>query len=395
MQSEQPARKRSAARSSRESARNESRWRASATGTITAPAKKVRQNAIESVGAPASRTSGPDVDIATTATPSSTRSRVLATGDSVEAVFATPTEYHPAVLRDEEVSDRARRLANAIEPVVGQVYFSPECHSEYAALGFNPSPAAAEGVALPDGPAYFTSRGSLMGQVPGELVAAAFAVFNPEIVVPCVQQGWALTDAATICEARTRGARRATGAHPRREAGRHRPRQRAARGGRRSPAARGQAVVRRRPRPRPAGRSDGRLLASWCDQLREYRGDAHTAAWTTAGFDATEIGLLTELFWGLPMRSYIRSRAWSNAQLDAAEARLEARGLVKDGAFTELGRATRGAVELATDLQMRPALDAIADDFDELVGIIEPWSTEVREAGGYLKSTISLTGRRD
>ncbi len=51
------------------------------------------------------------------------------------------------------------------------------------------------------------------------------------------------------------------------------------------------------------------------DQLREYRGDAHTAAWTSAGLDATEVGLLTELYWGLPMRSYIRTRAWTDEQL--------------------------------------------------------------------------------
>ena len=58
------------------------------------------------------------------------------------------------------------------------------------------------------------------------------------------------------------------------------------------------------------------------DRLREYRGDAHTAAWTSAGFDATEIGLLTELYWGLPMGSYVRTRAWSDDQLDAAKDRL-------------------------------------------------------------------------
>ena len=100
----------------------------------------------------------------------------------------------------------ARALAAALEPFAGQVYFSPECHAEYVALGFQPSPAEARGVALPDGPAYFTSRGSLMGQVPGELVAAAFAVFNPAVVVPAVNAGWRLTDAATICAARDRGA---------------------------------------------------------------------------------------------------------------------------------------------------------------------------------------------
>jgi len=28
-----------------------------------------------------------------------------------------------------------------LEPVAGQVYFSPECHAAYAGLGFAPSPA--------------------------------------------------------------------------------------------------------------------------------------------------------------------------------------------------------------------------------------------------------------
>ena len=45
-----------------------------------------------------------------------------------------------------------------------------------------------------------------MGQVPGEVVAAAFAVFNPEIVIPHVTLGWSRTDAVSICEARDNGA---------------------------------------------------------------------------------------------------------------------------------------------------------------------------------------------
>ena len=48
---------------------------------------------------------------------------------------------------------------------------------------------------------HTSSRGSALGQVPGELVAAAFAVFNPAVVVPAVAHGWALTDAATIATA--------------------------------------------------------------------------------------------------------------------------------------------------------------------------------------------------
>src|SRR3954447_8658955 len=104
------------------------------------------------------------------------------------------------------LSTRARKLGSVLEPLTGQVYFSPECHQRYVALGFDPSPGESNGVALPDGPAYFTSRGSVMGQVPGEVVAAAFGVFNPEAVVPAVTHGWSLTDAATICQARDDGA---------------------------------------------------------------------------------------------------------------------------------------------------------------------------------------------
>ena len=61
-------------------------------------------------------------------------------------------------------------------------------------------------MAYPNGPAYFTSRGSALGQVPGEVVAAAFGVFNPEVVVPAVAYGWTLTDAPTIAEERLLGA---------------------------------------------------------------------------------------------------------------------------------------------------------------------------------------------
>ena len=119
------------------------------------------------------------------------------------------------------------------------------------------------------------------------------------------------------------------------------------------------------------------------DRLREFRGDAHIAAWSGAGFDATEIGLLTELYWGLPMRTYIRTRAWSDADLDAAEARLVARGLVADGAFTADGRAAREQVEEVTDQLCRPIIEALGDDFAELVALLGPWGERVKAAGGY------------
>jgi hypothetical protein len=101
------------------------------------------------------------------------------------------------------LTTRARTLAANLEPVIGQVYFAPECHEAYAALGFSPSPGViANNVHAPDGPAYFTSRGSVMGQVAPHVVAAAFGVFKPEVVAASVSYGWTLTDAPTIFAAR-------------------------------------------------------------------------------------------------------------------------------------------------------------------------------------------------
>ena len=199
-----------------------------------------------------------------------------------------------------------RRLGGALEPVIGQIYFSPEAHLAYAELGFEPSTRTANGVALPDGPAYFTSRGSVMGQVRGAVVASAFAVFNPAAVVPAVDHGWSITDAATICDARDRGAlgqlERILGADP---VGRDRVQ---------ALLVRATSDVRVEGRPLAAGVSElpdpdhplGAIFRRG-DLLREFRGDNHTIAWVGAGLDAVEIGLMTELFWGLPMRSYTRA----------------------------------------------------------------------------------------
>ncbi|CAN5694837.1 hypothetical protein BH10ACT1_BH10ACT1_35860 [soil metagenome] len=277
---------------------------------------------------------------------------------------------------------RSRELAAALEPIAGQVYFSPECHRAYEALGFGPSPATVRGVEMPDGIAYFVSRGSILGDVPGEVVAATFGVFNPAVVVPGVAAGRGIASAESLAAARTAGAvgqlERILGPSP-------------------DGIERATELLARADAPlQPAGKPlYGGLVAAglpgtamgdlWrlADRLREYRGDAHIAAWTGAGFDATEIGLLTELSWGLPMRTYIRSRAWSAADLDAAVARLEERGLVAEDAFTDEGRKARGRVEELTDAQCRPILAALGDDLDELLGLLRPWGGQIRDAGGY------------
>lgn len=283
------------------------------------------------------------------------------------------------------MSARARALGAALEPFVGQVYFSPECHRAYGHLGFAPSPGEMNGVAMPEMVSYFTSRGSLMGEVPGEVVAAAFAVFNPLVVVPAVTTGWTITDAATVCAARRDGAvaqlERILGGSPE---GIARVRQ---------VLERAVAVLRPEGRPLFAGALScpvpgTDLGAAWHfgDMLREFRGDCHTAAWVSAGLDATEIGLLTELYWGLPLKSYSRTRGWSEDDYAAALGRLSSRGLVADGAFTDAGRSLREEVENRTDQQQAAVLAALGEDLDDVVGVLGRWSRAVQDAHGYPQS---------
>lgn len=277
----------------------------------------------------------------------------------------------------------ARRLASVLEPVTGQVYFARECHDNYVALGFGPSPRDVNGVPGPDFTAYFTSRGSVMGQVPGEVVAAAFAVFNPAIVIPAVAKGWSLTDAHTICQARDNGAiaalHRMVGDTPE---GASTARELLLR-----------AVSPLRPEGRPlyAGLRSLPLPGSvmgdvWRlgDMLREFRGDSHTAAWVSKGITATEIGVLSELYWGLSIKSYSRTRGWSDDDYAEAIDSLSSRSLISgDGQLTTAGRELREEIEIATDEQMMPVLYALGDDVHTLIAILDPWGIAIRNAKGY------------
>jgi len=198
--------------------------------------------------------------------------------------------------------------------------------------------------------------------------------------------GWSLTNAAAICDARDAGSleqmERVLGADP---DGRARVEEL---------LVRATADVRIGGRPLAAGVSglpdpDHPLGTIWRrgDLLREFRGDSHTAAWIDAGLDAVQIGLLTERYWGLPSRSYARTRGWSDADFDRALAELQERGAVdRDGGFTQQGRALREEIERRTDEQMAPVLASLGDDLDELVQLLEPWGSKIREARGYLPS---------
>ena len=284
----------------------------------------------------------------------------------------------------------ARLLAAALEPIAGQAQFSPECHANYMALGFPASPGTVGATALPDKCGFFTSRGAVLGDGPAELVAAAFAVFNPDEVVPLVRHGKQLADAATMWAARLDGAaaqlRRILGPEPARAAWvteqlLHAPEDLPLAGRALFAGQRAQAVP------------DEPIARLWrsADQLREFRGDSHIQVWSAAGFDPTEIGLLGDLYWGLAARAHTAGRGWTQYQLGAAEDRLRTRGLLDATGISDRGRDEREHIEAATDAAMDGVLAVLGDDIHEILAAMAPWGVAIRDAGGYLTPLVRFT----
>jgi hypothetical protein len=312
---------------------------------------------------------------------------------AVERITGKEERY---LMTTTDFQQNARRLRNAVEPVAAGVYFAPEAHAAYAALGFKASPAVGkDGINRPEMTSYFTSRGACMGQVPGEVVAAAFGCFNPKVVVPGVAAGWQITDRETILEAREQGAtamlERVLGEKP-------------------EGVDRVTDLLRRAADAAPwAGHGVHSGLRSlgfpgyplgdlWraADLVREHRGDSHVITWAVGGVDAVEILLLTEPYWGLPARIYTPSRGWTDADMDAGMSRLQQRGLMTaDEKPTEAGREFREEIEVRTDELERPLLDALGDDLDELLEHLDAWSDAIIDAGSYpkrLKGVYSVGG---
>jgi hypothetical protein len=287
----------------------------------------------------------------------------------------------------------ARQLAAAIEPVAGQAQFAPECHAKYKALGFGPSSGMAGATALPDRSAYFCARGAALGQVPGEVIAAAFAVFRPDLLVDLVAEGWQRTDAATIWAAREAGAvaqlKRILGEDP---PGATQLADLLLAAAEPLPLAGRALFAGQRSLPIPAD-PVARLWRA-TDVLREYRGDSHVIAWTSEGLDPIEVGLLGDLYWGLAPRSHTAGRGWTPDQLAAAEERLGQRGLLDGDELTATGFELRDRIETRTDTLVEPAIEIIGARLAGLVETLRPWGDAIRSAGGYLTPAVRFTEPR-
>jgi hypothetical protein len=267
---------------------------------------------------------------------------------------------------------RTRALRDVCEPIGANVYFAPEAHQRYAALGL-----------AGYGPGYFCSRGASLGRPSGQVVTAAFGVFSSAVVVPSVEEGWSKTEPGPLLQARYEGAT----ASLRRLLGAPDPVQ-VARAvelllrGLEAAEGAGHALysgLRGLPFPdEPLGQ-----LWRCCDMVREHRGDSHIAVWTRAMLHPVEIQLMSELQLNIPLKTYSATRGWTVAQMDEAIAGMRAKGWMDREAdtFSPDGRALRERIEAETDDMEVRIVDAIGESLDELLAILRPWAAAIVSVG--------------
>ncbi len=262
-----------------------------------------------------------------------------------------------------------RRLRDAIEPIATISYWSEPAYDAYAALGLD----FLQG--------YVWSRGCVLGEPDGGVVAATFGVFEPGLIGQLYDAARATAGLADIRAARETGAvtalRTVLGA----------PEQVAEVTGALRRAAEAADTA---GRPLFAGLAGlpwpaDELGQLWhaCAMLRELRGDSHLAACVAAGLTGLEANILTELQVGWPLHSYTATRGWPPEAMNLATISLRERGLIGDDALTGAGASLRADIEEATDRQLAPARDAIGP---ALLGILPPlqeWSRQIVEHGWF------------
>jgi hypothetical protein len=282
---------------------------------------------------------------------------------------AAPGTWPPPV----EPATPARRLRDVTAPIGEHAIWSAKTNEVLGKLG------------LPFVPGYLWGRAAGLGEPTSEVVAAAFAIYEPRLVTllyeharrQCGRAGFvAAREEATIASLHAiLGDVDVTDVV---------------------------AVLRRGI---DAADDSGRTLYAgvralgwpedpmgqlWraCDLLREQRGDSHMVVWLASSLSPVEVNVLTELWLGMPLGAYTAlRRGWSEADIATAVAGLEARGLVSAGEITPEGRAFREDLEDRTDALEQPILDAIGDGLEPVIQALDGWSSTLAAAGAFPPGT--------
>jgi len=287
--------------------------------------------------------------------------------DAVAAFFVSRQEETALPVAVAEGSP-ARRLRDACEPVAMHAVWSRTTNERLAELGLDFLTS------------YVGGRGASLGDPAGAVVAAAFAWFEPGLVITL----WDAARTAVPPERLAQARDESTVASLREVLAGEDPGEVASLLADAAEAADGMG------RPLFSGRrADGRprdaVHCLWwaCGLVREHRGDSHVAAAAAAGLNAVEMNILTELWIGMPLLSYTATRGWAPEAMQRAVARLEGLGWVRDGALTGEGLGGRLGIEQRTDAQEQQIVAALGDRLEEICGRLNHWGQLCIEAGAF------------
>ena len=279
----------------------------------------------------------------------------------------------------------ARRFFNRFEPVHAVTYFAPESRAALDGLGYR-------GFWM----GYFAARSAPLGQVPAEVVTAAFYNFAPERVAKALPAAWTVAGPEAALQARHESAVAALRRYD--VTGDDSVRTAAGLAGR---AAKSAGVDGRplfaanRALPWP----DEPVLALWhaCTLLREHRGDGHVAVLTAEGISGRESNVLHAAAGKVPRDYIMRARDYDDASWLRHQRALNERGLLDDaGALTPAGAKLKEHVESATDRLALSALDALGDDdVETLFKALTPITRRVIAGGDIPAITPMGLGRDD
>jgi hypothetical protein len=269
----------------------------------------------------------------------------------------------------------ARKMWRTLEPYHGLIYFTPHAAAAYATLGINGR----------DG--YFASRSAPLGAVGPEVVVATFFNFFPPLVHHAIPAVWTKASPSEILAARLSAADAALAEILGGEID-------------------GDDLIEAATLAETAARActpQGRPLYAahaqlpWPDQphlalwhaitlLREFRGDGHIAALVTANLDPCE-ALITHAGAndsGIGYDALQQSRAWPEADWNAAKDRLSARGLFDGDRLSDAGNALRDQIEEQTDqAALAPWTTLSEEDATRLRALVRPWSRAISESGTF------------
>ncbi len=262
----------------------------------------------------------------------------------------------------------ARRLRDACEPVAMHAVWSQAVVERLSRLGLDFLTS------------YVGGRGAFLGEPSGAVVAAAFAWFEPGLVI----SSWDAARSVVAPDRLVRARDKSTIASLREVLAGEDPSAAA------DLLAAAATTADGMGRPLFSGlRADGRphdavhLLWWACNLVREHRGDSHVAAAAAAGLDAVQMNILTELWIGMPLLSYTATRGWPAEAMQRAIGQLESRGWVRDGELSDAGRTVRQHIELRTDEQEQPIVAALGGRLDEICGVLNHWGQLCIEAGAF------------